>query len=237
VAALTVAGAALLCSVACATHAPRFSDRFITEGTPSVNLGGIEVPVHGRLEEPPKAVPVDIPPIATVPSRASGNLGTLEASSPRLQRALAALAATPGPSAYLDVAQAYTEAGVRDQAFDYLTTGLRHHRTDAALHDGLARLWRDWGQPSRALPEASTAVYYAPRSAEARNTLGTVLWALGLRDEAVAAFEAAVALDSGAAYAWRNLCTTALAAGRTLDATAYCHRANRLLPARQEPDR
>ena len=226
----------LVFTTACASRPPRFADRFVTEGTPSVNLGGVEVPVHGRLERPPRAAMPDVPKIRAVPSRASSNLGTLEASSPRLQRALAALAAAPSSARYLDVARAYVSAGVRDRAFDYLAEGLRHDGDDAGLHDGMARLWRDWGFPDRALPEASAAVYHAPRSAEARNTLGTILWALTLRDEAVSAFEAAVALDSSAAYAWRNLCTTALAAGHTADATAYCRRANRVALSRKEPD-
>ena len=82
------------------------------------------------------------------------------------------------------MAAAYRQAGVRDKAYDYLSEGLRHDPTDAALHDALARAWRDWGFPDRGLTAAHRAVYYAPRSAEARNTLGTVLWALGQRAEA-----------------------------------------------------
>lgn len=199
-----------------------------------MNLGGIETPVHGRLERPPRAVMPDLPKISEVPARTSGNLGTLEATSPMLQQALAGLAAAPTSERYLDVARAYVAAGVRDRAFDYLAEGLRHDRGNATLHDQVARLWRDWGFPERALPEASTAVYHAPQSAAARNTLGTILWALRQRQQAVRAFEAAVALDSDAAYAWRNLCTAALAVGHTGNAVTYCRRARSLSRARKE---
>jgi Flp pilus assembly protein TadD len=115
---------------------------------------------------------------------------------------------------------------VRDKAFDYLTEGVRQDPTSAALHDALARAWRDWGFPDRGLTAAHRAVYYAPTSAEARNTLGTVLWALGQRTEAREAFEQAAELAPRAWYAWRNLCEAAMAEGRTKDATAMCRYAN-----------
>ena len=41
------------------------------------------------------------------------------------------------------------------------------------------RVWRDWGLPALALGDAHRAIYYAPQSASARNTYGTVMQALG----------------------------------------------------------
>lgn len=215
----------LLSTTACASRGTPFAARFITEGTPSVNVGGIETPVYGQPLGPPRAVLPPAPGISAVPSRTSSNLSTLEATSPRLQQALSALAMDPTPARYFDVAAAYISAGVPDRAYDFLTEGLRQDKTDVALHDALARIWRDWGFPQRALSSANAAVYYGPDSPEARNTLGTVLWRLGQREQARVAFRSAVALDDNAGYAWRNLCTAELAGGRTAAAIAACRRA------------
>jgi len=175
-----------------------------------------------------------MPDMVTVASRPSGNLSTLEASSPALQKALTALAVSATSDHYLDVATAYVSAGVRDRAYDHITEGLRRDKTSVALHDALARVWRDWGFPERALSAALAAVYHGPQSPEARNTLGTVLWDLGQRDQARQAFSDAVALDGNASYAWQNLCKVALTAGRTTEAIAACRRANALRRARKE---
>lgn len=173
-------------------------------------------------------------PVRSVGNRHSGNLSTLEATSPALQRALLALSLQPTTQRYLEVAAAYRQAGVRDKAFDYLSEGVRRDPTDPALHDALARAWRDWGFADRGLTAAHRAVYYAPQSAEARNTLGTILWALGNRAEARAAFEQAAELDPQAWYAWRNLCEAALTEGRTKDATQMCRQATALRKAATE---
>ena len=227
----------LLATTACAARSPSFAARFITEGTPSVNLGGIETAVHGQPLRRPHAVMPPVPAIDMAVSRSSSNLGSLEASSPELHGALAALAVRPTPAAYLAVAQAYSAAGVRDRAFDYLTEGLRGDKTDVALHDALARVWRDWGFPERALSAAHAAVYYGPQSPEARNTLGTVLWNLGQRGEARAAFADAVALDASAGYAWRNLCAATLTLGGTVEAIAVCHGTSAARITRKESHR
>ena len=112
-----------------------------------------------------------------------------------------------------------------DKAFDFLTEGLRHDPADASLHDALARAWRDWGFPDRGLTAAHRAVYHAPRSAEARNTLGTLLWALGQRADARQAFEAGGSTRPAGGYAWHNLCQAAMAEGQTREATSHCQRA------------
>lgn len=175
-----------------------------------------------------------IPPRRTVAMRPSSNLSTLETVSVPLRRALAALAAQPSSGAYLDVALAYSAEGVADRAFDMLTEGLTEDRTSPALHDGLARVWRDWGFPDRALSSSQRAIYFDPRSPEARNTLGTVLWALGQREQARLAFVEATELDARASYAWHNLCAVALAEGRTKEAAALCRRAAALHKTERE---
>jgi tetratricopeptide (TPR) repeat protein len=227
----------LLATTACASRGSTFAARFITEGTPTVNVGGVETTVYGQPPRPPRAAMPPIPKTRMVASRSTGNLSTLESSSPELVHALAALAASPTPAHYLDVATAYTQAGVVDRAYDHITAALRLDRTEVAVHDALARVWRDWGFPERALSSAHAAVYYGPRSPEARNTLGTVLWNLGQREQARQAFSQAVALDAGAVYAWRNLCTATSAVGRTIEAIAICRRAGLARRSRQESRR
>jgi Flp pilus assembly protein TadD len=193
--------------------------------------------VFGQAPRPPRALMPPVPGVQTVASRASSNLSSLESVSPALRQALSALAMAPTSARYLDVATAYTRAGVPDLAYDHLVEGLRHDRTSVALHDALARAWRDWGFPERAMSSANTAVFFGPRSPEARNTLGTILWALGQREGARQAFEAAAALDGGATYAIRNLCMVALTAGRTAESVALCQRAKARQRSSKEPPR
>ncbi|MEO7135061.1 MAG: tetratricopeptide repeat protein, partial [Vicinamibacterales bacterium] len=66
--------------------------------------------------------------------------------------------------------------------------------------------------------------------ASARNTLGTLLDALGRFDEAEAAYEKALALDSEAAWALNNLCYLAFRRGRFEEARAHCEAALRMAP-------
>ena len=139
---------------------------------------------------------------------------TLEESSALLRARLAALAASPTPEAHLDVAAAYASYHVHDRAFDYLTAGLARYPKHAGLHDAVARLWRDWGLPDLALRHAHLAVRYAPDSAATLTTLGSVLWALDVHDDAARAFERAFALEPTARYARHNWCTAVAALGR-----------------------
>lgn len=213
-----------LAAAGCAatTRAPSLASRLITPGRPAVDVGGpLPVTTAGPAKARPNARDGHQVQVA---ARRSTNLGTLEATSPPLQRALLALSLLPSPAHYLQVAAAYRSAGIGDRAFDYLDTGLKHHPSEAALHDAVARLWRDWGFAERGLAASHRAVFYAPRSAEARNTLGTVLWALGERAEARHAFAAATRLDPRAWYAWHNLCASSPGAG-TADADSSCRRA------------
>lgn len=197
----------------CASAGPDgFAARFVTPGTPAVDLGGV----------PPAPAPPPEPGSRQAPrfvARSSSGLGTIEATSPRLSAALAALDARPSPAAYLAVAAAYRALRIDDRAFDYLSAGVAEHPRDAVLHEALARAWRDWGFPERGLRDAHLAVRYAPASATAHNTLGTLLWALSHHADAAAAFAAALTLDPGASYAQRNLCLAAAALGRPAPAS------------------
>ncbi|MGE0362267.1 MAG: hypothetical protein AB7H93_14055 [Vicinamibacterales bacterium] len=214
---------ALMAATGCAARPRTLASRFVIAGTPIVDVGGVVAPVVVRGAASTDARS-DVRPLRVIAARYSGS-AALESTSPVLQRALLALALAPSGRRYLEVAAAYRRLGVVDTAVDFLLAGLRQDAADAALHDALARAWRDWGFPDRGLAAAHRAVYHAPGSAEARNTLGTVLWALGDRAGAGRAFAEAAALDPRAGYAWRNLCTAQLAAGRTRDAVASCRRA------------
>ena len=104
------------------------------------------------------------------------------------------------------VAAQYLRQGIKDVAHEHFTAAVKLDAKDAASWDGLARIWRDWGFPSLALPDAFRAVYYAPDSPVVHNTLGTIFQALGRRAEARAEYEKALALNPTAAYAFTNLC-------------------------------
>jgi Flp pilus assembly protein TadD len=95
----------------------------------------------------------------------------------------------------------------------------------APAWDGLARIWRDWGYPQYALGDAHRAVYFDPGNAAYRNTLGTVLQAVGRRREARAAYEEALRLSPKAAWALNNLCLVAVQDGRFGEAVEQCEAA------------
>jgi len=130
---------------------------------------------------------------------------TIESHAGELRDALAALRAGPTPSAHVRVAEAYRHAGVLDQALDHFDYALKQDSKTAAAYDGRARIWREWGFPGLGKGDASRAVFFAPDSSSARNTLGTLLAAIGDCDGARSAYEQAVTLDPAAAYARANL--------------------------------
>ena len=154
------------------------------------------------------------------PRQAQGS--TLESSDPELSAALLALRAMPGPETNRRVAEEYARLGVFDAAHRHYRVALAFDPRDAATHDGLARLWRDARLPALALADAHRAVYHAPWSAAARNTLGTVLQALGHEREAKNAYEIALAIQPGAAYALNNLGYLSLMDGDAATAIRYC---------------
>jgi tetratricopeptide (TPR) repeat protein len=155
---------------------------------------------------------------------------TIETSDPALRNALAASAAAPTAESLRAVAAEYRRVGVLDRAHGALERALALRPTDALTHDALARLWRDEGFPHLALGDAYRAVHYSHGSPETRNTLGTVLQALGRNRAAVAEFAAVVAKRPDAAYAWNNLCYASIANGRPAEATEACKQALRLSP-------
>jgi tetratricopeptide (TPR) repeat protein len=216
---VAVAAAAALGGCAAKGHST-LTDRFITHGDAVADFGG-RPPRVARSST--AARPID-QRIAEV-SRYYPSNAAVDHRDPRLKAALAALAAAPTIDHYVEAAQAYQSLGILDQAYDHLQQAVTIDPNSATANDGLARLWRDWGLPQFGLANAHRAVYAAPRSATARHTLGTLLYALGLRQQAEKAFREAAALDPHAWYAWQNLCAVVMADGRTKDAIPLCQRA------------
>jgi tetratricopeptide (TPR) repeat protein len=135
------------------------------------------------------------------------------------------LSVAPTADSHRDLADMYAQLGVDDIAFDHYEATLRLARHDAGAADGLARIWRDWGYPDRALPYAYRAVYDAPRSAAAQNTLGTVLLRLGYIDAAEQSFSRALDFAPSASYALNNLCYAAVMRGLPNEAVRRCEQA------------
>jgi tetratricopeptide (TPR) repeat protein len=151
------------------------------------------------------------PKPALQPRPAQNTFGpTVESSDSQLSAALLHAAIAPSASAYRQVAYEYRRVGVLDQAHEYFTRAVQAAPADAASHEGLARIWRDWGTPHLGLGDAYRAVHYAPDSPSAANTLGTVLQALGYAEEAKQWYGRALALDPQAWYALNNLCYAAI---------------------------
>ena len=155
---------------------------------------------------------------------------TLEGQEPQLGAAILAATAHPSPATHRAVAQEYWRLHVFDRAHQYLNKALLLDPRDAATHDALARLWRDSGFPHLGLGDAHRAVYFAPASPIAHNTLGTLLQALGRRDLARAEYQRAFELDATAAYALNNLCYGWVLEGNGPKAIDACTHALRLQP-------
>jgi tetratricopeptide (TPR) repeat protein len=146
----------------------------------------------------------------TAPPAATSLAPTIESTDSQLSAALLEAAAVPSAAAFRHVGREYRRVGVLDQAHEYFTRAVKLDPTDAASHEAIARIWRDWGTPQLGLADAYRAVHYAPDSPSAANTLGTLLQALGYTSEAKAWYGQALALDSNAWYALNNLCYAAI---------------------------
>lgn len=129
------------------------------------------------------------------------------------------------------LAEEYATAGVLDAAMDHFSAALRIDQHDVPSLDGVARIWRDWGYANLGLPHAYRAVYWAPDSAPAQNTLGTLLLKLGVVGAARVRFERARALAPDAAYPLNNLCYLERQRANVPDAVNLCRDAAAIDPA------
>jgi Flp pilus assembly protein TadD len=217
---LAIVFAASVIAGACASaNRATLAGRFVRQGTPSVDVGGPR-PVSLRTADRNALLRA-----ARTPRPVTSSMASLESNDPQLRSALAQLLGAPTPQHHLDVADAYMRNGVFDRAYDYLNRSLTVNGPEPMVLDALARLWRDWGQPGEGLGHAHRALYLVPKSPIAHNTLGTLLYRVGRRDEARASFSRALELDPSAWYAMANLCYVNMAAGDTKTAIAQCRQA------------
>jgi tetratricopeptide (TPR) repeat protein len=194
--------AGLAASVVLSACATESHNRFI-RGSGS---GPIDIEQHPG---PGARTPAHSAPVALqqpgIRRAAAISVSTAESTHPQLRDALTLLQRSGSAAAHLGVGHAYANARVYDQALDHFDKALELDSRMAAAYDGRARVWREWHFLGPAIADATRAVYFAPRSPEARNTLGTVLAALKDPTAAAAAFRCALALDPDAAYARTNL--------------------------------
>jgi Flp pilus assembly protein TadD len=172
----------------------------------------------------------DVDGRAALPRAKQSASQTVEGSDPALAAALAAVAIDPSSSHLRAAAGEYRRLAIYDRAHQLLQRATFVDRRDALTYAALARLWRDAGFPGLGLADAHRAVFYAPASAEHRNTLGTVLQALGRRELARNQYEQAVTLDPQAWYAFNNLCYSWVLDNEPARAIAACGRALDLRP-------
>lgn len=207
----------------CSLHGQHTAaNRFVKPGKPTVAIGEpivmAKVPEVGQKSKGSSHAAAKLRP-------ASNLLPTLESTDRALSAALLLVAVAPTAEAHRTVGDRYRALGILDMAYDHYFRASQIDRTDAAAYEGLARVWRDWGFPELGAADASRAVFYAPDSASAHNTWGTILTATGHRADARHEYERAVALDPDAAYAWSNLCYLSFLGGEDSRAAIECRTA------------
>jgi Flp pilus assembly protein TadD len=225
--AIVVAG--MCVSAACAHHRPASpADRFFLHKEAKVADQRPEAASQSSTDETISKLHQLMASARPAPR---GSAPTLETSDPVLAAALKDLAVTPTVENLYAVGAAYHRRGLLDQAYTYYSRSLHRNPHRGQTHEAIGRLWRDAGLPQLGLSDLHRAIYYAPTSASARNTLGTVLQALGFRDEARNAYKMAFLLDGNAGYALNNLCYLSFVEGNAEQAIAECQRALRLDPS------
>jgi len=218
---LALTSSVALLASACAASTSSLADRFVQRGKPAMT-------VNTRTASPNTQAATEMvsdevgAALSRGPIPKASDLPTLESENADLKAALAALQAAPTGVAHRRVAEAYFRLRVYDMSYRHYESALRFDQRDAAAYDGIARVWRDWGQPGNGLSPAYRAISLAPKWPAAQNTLGTLLFALGQTGEAVTRFEQVLALDAGAAYARRNLCYVATLTSDAPRAQRYC---------------
>jgi tetratricopeptide (TPR) repeat protein len=191
--------------------------------------------IHGRPPEyslPPPATAGTVAPDPAAVRRLAAEAKSERTAAPTaetadavLKEALAAAATSPTGAKYRRAAGEYLRVGITDLAAKQLSAAIALDPRDAASYEVLARIWRDWGFPAQGLADAHRAVFYAPTSPTAENTLGTLFHRLGRYVVARQHYERALALDARAAYALNNLCALSLDEADAARALTSCQQA------------
>lgn len=217
----------VVATVGCAARHPvSFTDRFVTQGEPAIDLGGPPQASTDQYVAKLRALAVQARPRAK-----TATPEMLEARDQGLRDALSVLAVAPSATAHRAVALEYRRLGISDAAYTHISAAIRLNPTDATAYDLRARIWRAWGLPGLGLPDARRAVALAPHSATAWNTLGLMLEGRGSVTLAIRAYLRAVQIDREAGYAWNNLCRTWTSAGEGAAAVPACRRTIELDPS------
>jgi tetratricopeptide (TPR) repeat protein len=201
-----LAAAVIVCvaTSACATGNHGSSSRFVKKPEGFIDLGGASLGEAGG----------GIPPeewdrarreamVARAAARKEGPR-SVEETDPELRTALASLKGAESVGAHVAVAGQYNRLRVWDMAYEHFSKALALDQKSIAALDGRARLLRDVGLLGMALGDAHRALFTAPDSAVARNTLGTILEKLGQCREAAFAYAEASRLSGGADWAREN---------------------------------
>ena len=194
----------LVAASGCAAREGKFASRFVKPGEPTATYDDPNVPAP----QPP-ALSDYVRKVRALQSKAvpkNSLLPTIESSNPDLSRALLLLSMYESSENHRLAAAAYRKAGVLDFAYRHFQRASLMEPCDAVSHDGMARLWRDWGMSDLALSEVHRAMNCNKKSAEIYNTLGTVLESLGQQAAAERAYQTALALNPRATFALNNLC-------------------------------
>ena len=195
--------AALMPLGACAAHGAS-SSPFVKKGSGFIDVGGPapEASTDVSREAFRRAAAEATAMRAAEPR---SKLPTIEDRDPVLRDALASLSTGASVEGHLRVAAEYGRVGVSDQAYDHYTAALALEPRNVRAFEGRARLLRDVGLPGMALTDAHWAKFLAPRSAEVRNTLGTILEGQGHCADALAQYREAARLQPTASWARQNV--------------------------------
>ena len=206
----------------CAARGRSFAERFVKQGEPKTDLGGPSIGDASKAAAPAAAAPVPVP--QPVPDTIAAGT-TVESSDPRLAASLLVETAQPTVGNHVAVAQEYLRLGILDAAFSHASQALDLDSSFSEAHELIARIWRDWGFPTEGLGAAHRAVYYAPQSASAENTFGTLLDAIGRPDLAYRAYRRAFELDPSAGWTLNNACYSEFRIGHLASARQDCEAA------------
>lgn len=206
---LLMCGAVWLTS-ACALRSPAPSASQVADGSAPGAMRSIDLNAQNVPEQE---------------SVAARQVSRVEDRDKDLAGALQRVVLAPTGENHRRVAERYRQLRIPDMALDHYSRAAATDSEDAAAQDGMARIWRDWGFPDRALGYAYRAVFHAPASAVVHNTLGTVFQALGDQTAARQAFQRAAEIEPTAVYALSNLCYLSFLQGQLDRAAEICRSA------------